>query len=642
MRNLKYARQAVAPDISLLDTLETHSLRPTPQVRMPNRLKLPKPLDALCVLLPFLALFLWAISLQHVSVYEMNDLGLISVLSPRIIIALVILTISFGLTLQQPHIKVPLLAFHLILLIIILYATENIIEEAPHIYAVYRHAGYVEYILRTGTFLPDFDAYSSWPIFFVLSAFVTQVAGYQSILSYAGWASVFNNLIYFGPMYMIFTSMTTNKRLIWLGLWFFYLTNWVQQDYFSPQGLDFFLYLTIIAILLKWFKVPPKARLLMPTQRRQPEKLLQVVHRFLVSLRAPDPFFTPVQPWQRGTLLASLIFIFGLVVSSHPLTPFFVLVSVSALIIFRRCQPSWLPIVMAIMLGAWIFFMAHDLLIGQLNLLIGTFGDVSSNVSSSVTSRVSQGVPQHQFIALLRIIMSGFICGLAFLGAIRRLRKVHQGYTYILLAAVPVFLIVTQNYGGEMSFRIYLFTLPLMVLFAAALFCSKHTLVIRKTSPWMTAAIIATMLVLLGGFFFTRYGNERVDYITYAEFNGMKYLYSIAPPHSLLLEGWDDTAWEFQDDDKYTYSSMYYIPDAIINVNVGELVQYIESQGNPRTYLIFSRGQKAALYEYSGIPYDTLDRLAAAMLKSGEFKLLYKNTDVQIFIFLGSTKGGRS
>jgi len=207
----------------------------------------------------------------------MNDLGLISVLSPKVIVALVILTISFVLTLQQPHMRVPVLALHMVLVIIILYGIQNIIEEAPRFAVVYRHAGYTEYIMRTGSVNPNLDAYFSWPGFFVLSAFVTRVAGYQSILSYAGWAPVFYNLIYFGPMYMIFTSTTTNKRLIWLGLWFFYLTNWVGQDYFSPQGLNFFLYLVIIAILLKWFKVPPKTEPLEQRQRWQSSGFLSRV-----------------------------------------------------------------------------------------------------------------------------------------------------------------------------------------------------------------------------------------------------------------------------------------------------------------------------------------------------------------------------
>ena len=59
------------------------------------------------------AFFLWAISLQHVPVQSLNGLGLISGLSPSIIAALVILTISFGLALQQPQMKVSILALHL-------------------------------------------------------------------------------------------------------------------------------------------------------------------------------------------------------------------------------------------------------------------------------------------------------------------------------------------------------------------------------------------------------------------------------------------------------------------------------------------------------------------------------------------------
>ena len=632
-------------EIPLLNTVEVRNIRPNLQVpKGPTPFKLPKPLDAIYVLLPLFAFFLWAISLQHVPVQSLNGLGLISGLSPSIIAALIILTISFGLALQQPQMKVFILALHLIFVIIILYGTQNIIEEAPRFAVVYRHAGYTEYIMRTGTVDPNLDTYFSWPGFFVLSALVTQVAGYQSILSYAGWAPVFYNLIYFGPMYMIFTSSTTNKRLVWLGLWFFYLNNWVGQDYFSPQGLNVFLYLVIIAILLKWFKIPPKEQPQVQGQRRQSRvRFPPLASRFFDWLGTPDPFFIALQPWQRRALLASLLLVYGLVVFSHPLTPFFVLPSVAALVVLRRCRPFWLPILMAIMAGAWIFFMAQAFLVGHLNLVIGTFGDFSSNVSSNVTSRATQGNPQHLFIALLRIIMSAFIWGLAFLGGIRRLRKGYKGTTYVLLAVAPFALIVAQNYGGEMFLRIFLFALPLMAFFAASLFYSKHTLAIRKTSPWMTVAIIAMNLVLLGGFFFTRYGNEGVDYITYAEFDGVQHLYSIAPPHSLLIEAWDDSPWQYKDYEKYTCGSLYdAIPDAVIQANAGEVIRYIKSQGYPHTYLIFTRGQRAYAITYNGLPDDTLDRLENALLASRDFKLIYRNPDAQILLFLGSKKGGGS
>ncbi|HYU76851.1 MAG TPA: hypothetical protein VEL31_29640, partial [Ktedonobacteraceae bacterium] len=139
----------------------------------------------------------------------MNDLGMISTFPPSFIISLIILTVSFCLALRQPRVRTPLLLLHLLLLIFMLYGIENLVEEAPRFAVVYRHAGYTEYIMRTGSVDPNLDAYFSWPGFFVLSALVTRIAGYHDILSYAGWAPVFFNLIYAGPLYMIFTSAST-------------------------------------------------------------------------------------------------------------------------------------------------------------------------------------------------------------------------------------------------------------------------------------------------------------------------------------------------------------------------------------------------------------------------------------------------
>src|ERR1700730_9254757 len=159
-------------------------------------------LRTLSVLLPALSLLLWLLSLRHVSVFAMNDFGLISVLPVGIIIALVILMASFCLSLYMAPLRPLIIILHLLILILILYGTQIFIEEAPRFPIVYRHAGYTEYILRTGSVDPRVDAYFSWPGFFVLSAFLTRIAGYSDILPYAGWAPVFYNLLYAGPIFM--------------------------------------------------------------------------------------------------------------------------------------------------------------------------------------------------------------------------------------------------------------------------------------------------------------------------------------------------------------------------------------------------------------------------------------------------------
>src|SRR5437588_8896982 len=142
------------PDVSLLDTVETSSIVVS---RNSRNIKRPDVMDIILLLLPLLALFLWSISLQIISLNEINDLGLISALSPRIIAALGILVVSFALTLQRREVRVSLLAFQLICIILILYATQIFIEET-HLGAgggvLFKHSAYTDYIMRTGTVDP--------------------------------------------------------------------------------------------------------------------------------------------------------------------------------------------------------------------------------------------------------------------------------------------------------------------------------------------------------------------------------------------------------------------------------------------------------------------------------------------------------
>jgi len=573
---------------------------------------------------------LWSISLRYVDVGRMNDLGLVSVLPPTIILALIMLTISFCLTLRQPQRRVWIILLHLFLLIFMLYGITTLVEEVPRFVDVYKHAGFVEYIIRKGAFDPNIYIYPGWPVFFILSAFVTQIVGYHSALSFAGWSQVFFNLIYLGPLYIIFTSATTDKRLVWLGLWFFFLTKWVDQDHFSPQAFDFFLYLVIIAILLKWFKVPARIQPHVDNHRwRLLDRLPLPVQKFFEWLTAPDILHIPTQLRQRVALLIILIIIFALVLSSHPLTPFFTVASVSILVIFRRCRPFWLPIVMSLMIVAWIIFVARPFLPNSLNSVLSNVGHV--DISSNLTDRLAQGSPEHKFIAAMRTIMTAFVWGLAFLGGARRLLNGYRDLTYILLAIAPFPLLVAQSYTGEMLIRINLFSLPFMAFFAASLFYTRPT---SATSRWMTPAVLAISIVLLGGFLFTRYGTERLEYKTNNELNAVSYLYNVAPPNSLFLEPWDGIAWEFQEIEKYSsYSVTSFAPDAVQTKDVKAIVNFIEHAKYPRTYLIFTRSQKA-MADSEGMPPAMLDQFQKAILATGKFKMVYSNADAQVLVYL--------
>jgi hypothetical protein len=598
---------------------------------------LPEPVDILYVLFPIGVFLNWVFSLSYINVLQMNDLGLVSVMPISTIVALALLMISFSINLQRPKLRVPVLMLHLFLLVVMLYGITYLVEGVPNISTVYRHAGYTEYIMRNGSVDPYLDTYFDWPVFFILGAFVTRVAGYQSALSFAGWAPVFFNLIFLVPISLIFSTITTNKRLIWLGLWFFALTNWIEQDAYLPQAMNFFLYLVIIAILLKWFKIPRSTQPLLQDQRWQHlGRFSFLLRRLQAWLTAPEEIYEQSSPGKQVALLIVIFAVFAFDVSSHPLTPFFVIASVAALVIFRRCKPFWLPIVMAILNAAWIFTMAQPFLAGHAYMVTDSLFHIFGTLSVNVTGPASSGSPEHIFVVKMRLIMTLFIWVLAGVGILLRLRQGHRDISFLLLAFVPFSLFLVQAYGGEMILRIYLFTLPFMAFFAATIFFSRPTF---NFSKWRPFAVASISIMLLAGFLFTRYGNEREDFMTPNEVNGVHYLYSIAPTNSLLIEAWDGAPWYFQDYEKYTYVSLAQdAPKTVPTMNIAAIVDLINTIPSPDTYLLFTRSEQATAEISSGLPHGVLNQLEQRMLATGKFKLIYNEPGVQILHYIGTTK----
>jgi len=205
------------------------------------------------VALGVVALALWLRALQHVEVLRMNDLGLVSVLPSGAFAALALLTVAFVLAFAQREPRVPVLAFCVLLLIAMLHGANVLVEPEAAITSTYRHVGVTDTIIRTGHVNPKIDAYFNWPGFFFLLGAVTKLAGFPSALAFGRFAPLAYNVLYLGPLLMIFRSFTRDRRLIWLAIWLFYLTNWVGQDYLSPQGTPYLLHLTIISVPLSWF-----------------------------------------------------------------------------------------------------------------------------------------------------------------------------------------------------------------------------------------------------------------------------------------------------------------------------------------------------------------------------------------------------
>src|SRR5690606_25734671 len=124
----------------------------------------------------------------------------------------------------------------------------------------------------------------------------------------------------------------------WVALWLFVSANWVHQDYLSPQAEAYFLYLVVIASVLRYFSsrehawAAPSSRFV-PSFASRP---ITWVQRFsgddaasCVAEADADADADAGSPF----LLRSIVVVVATVVVSHQITPFAILLVVGALVV---------------------------------------------------------------------------------------------------------------------------------------------------------------------------------------------------------------------------------------------------------------------------------------------------------------------
>ncbi|HWH35044.1 MAG TPA: hypothetical protein VNT56_06940 [Acidimicrobiales bacterium] len=537
-------------------------------------------------------LAMWAGAVPGIDLAAMDDTGLVSALPLLAVAGLVALNVGFCLALRRSPVPSRLLAAYAVALVVMLYGITSVVGEAPRGSVVWRHAGIIDNLVRTGQPDPTIDAYFNWPGLFMFGASVSELAGFASPMAFARWAPVYFNLLYLAPLAMILRSATDDARLVWLGVWLFCLTNWINQDYFAPQSATYFLFLVVVAVVLRWF--------------------------------GPEP--APAGARQRGVLMGVVLIVVAASVPTHQLTPFAMLAAVTALVAIRRCRATGLPVVIAVLIASWLGFMTLAYLRGHLPELVGRIGDVGGTASANVGDRL-QGSPGHLLVVRTRLLLTGGVGALALLGALRHLDRRQRLWPMAALAVAPLPLLLLQPYGGEMIMRVYLFSLPFLVFFAAAVFYSGP----RSVISWRgTAAMASVCTLLLGGFLVSRYGNERMDQYTAAELAAVDRLYQLAPAGSLLVAGAGNLPWKYRDYERYDYLTLTSLWEK--DPRLEDVVHRAAgAMAAGSSYLIFTRSQQAYTDLLGVMPTGTLRRIEDAVAASPQFALVHRSADASIF-----------
>ncbi len=603
---------------------------------------------------------LWAASLGNVNTARVATagLGLVPSLPVTFWAAAGVLTLSFCAAVTRRANGRPVLAGHLLALVAILHATPVIVYGTLRYSWAWKHIGVVDFISHNGI---DFHlggvlgVYQGWPGFFALNSFLTTAAGQSSALSYASWALPINDVLWLGPVILIARAFTTDWRFIWTAAWLFELGNWVGQDYFSPQAFAFFLYLTVIAICLRWLwdsRTPAWARPPARTARAASGGLVpagdgapgpDMTDTVLDGVPVADvpPVDIPPMPSRstRLVLVICLLPLMAAIASSHQLTPFMLISALTLLAIFRQVRPWALPVIMAIITAGWILYGGLPWLKVNASQVLAGFGLPWANTSSHIIGGTQ--VPFDQLIVKWDARFLSVVIGvLAVIGFFRyrrrhdrRARRAWNRAALLTVAALPA--AAANNYGGEIIFRVFVFALPFMAVVAAAAFF-PHPGTGRPRFAGL--ALAGVSLVMMATFAVANYGQEAINYFTPQEVAAGQWLYRTAPRGAEIVAANSNFPWAFVHYNWYTYTFLDYpatVSRDTIQTPLETVIPIMQPPAyGPAPYLILTRSQAEEENLTGNWPSGAFDRITGDLLASGRFRVVYRNADAMILQLL--------
>ena len=573
-----------------------------------------KPRDVLCALAGAVSLALAAVAASTVDVPVNSDLGLVAVLPYPYWAGVLLLNVAFVVALRGnaagPARRLVMM-WLLVVLVLVLFGTAAFVTDVPRGEVAFRHLGIADALARTQGINPDIDAYFNWPGFFALLATGLGATGLDPV-AVALWAPVFNMGLWLTALGVLTGYLTRDPRRRWLVLWVFCLGNWQDQDYLSPQALGFFLYLVVVALVLG------------PLAARAPK-----FHGFRRAdlaawWRGRSP--SEPRPGQRVSALAVALLLVTVICASHQLTPFMVLIAITALTLSGRVWPSRLPLIIAVVLALWLVYPASAYLIGHPPL---ADAGLQAATEANVVDRVS-GTVGHVITVQVRIVLTLALWAIAAVGAVRDWRRGHLDIRVVLLAVTPLLLFPTQSYGGEMLIRVSLFALPFIAVQASSVLLpgdgSKRP---SSGAAWGLAVACFLLAVLTVT---ARFGNARYDVFTDDEIAAVAAVQGLAPPGSAIISAAHPTPWRSKGYLENRYRTIEDLCRSDLSAeSCGQLV-YDYARHNPAgAVVLLTRSSEASLVLKGATSERGFAELEEWLSAQADVELAFSNVDARAY-----------
>jgi hypothetical protein len=488
------------------------------------------------ILLP-ISIALWAYGVKHAPTSPLGQYGLPTALPFVFYVGLGLAVVSFGWALAMARPSSIRLGSHLAVLILMLYGTAPLIYQEPRYPWLAKYIGVVQYVGTQGHVNQKIDIFQNWPGFFALFAWFDKAVGVGSPLGYAKWAQLGFELLTVLMLAFVFRALPLTIRERWLALFLYAGSLWIAQDYLSPQALGVVFSVGIFGLALTYLPRNEDPRWLAWLRRRL-SPIGDSLRRPVDLAGLTEDYGPPVRRSSRGQEIAVLTAIFVayfVLVFTHELSPYVVLIQLACLALVGRLRQGWLVFVLAaIAIG---YFAPR---FGYVNAKYGVvaslgkfFGNATTPlVSLGPTVKVSAGVTLSADAA--RLLTVGMWAAAA-VGAVRRWRNRRPTLALVLLAYSPAAVFFAGAYGNEGLLRVYLFSLPWTACLVAS---AVHPVAVSRFRLGALRAPIA-LAIVIALFFPAFFGDDYSYVLSKNEVQGSLSFYQSAARGTVVLADGD-------------------------------------------------------------------------------------------------------
>lgn len=483
----------------------------------------------------------------------------------------------------------------------ILHTGPHLAHEHFRFQTVWTHIGFVRVIDETKTGDVLIDARFAWPGFFgTFSASLANMNETTLDLVMRLWPTVVLGGTAILVSALATRSYPTVPLIGSLSATAYVMLAWTGQDYFSPQSFGFTAYLSILVLLESGpLRTSPAWSASVP---------------FLARFAAAGGD----RPTSRSTsvFVALVVLAFGAIVS-HPLAPFFICMGLVILGLYGRTVAWRLLFMVAFAYVCWFFITAEPWWSTQLESMIDQLGGFFGNVGASTTNRVASSSPEHIFVTQVRtwVGLGTFavvlVTGIAM--ATERFRHLRPAIPLAPLAGIPSMALALQSYGGEIIFRVVLFTLPMAAILVGRLLATIRVRALPVVVPVLVLAMLPWLML-------ARFGNEAFEMTTATDREAWVVAYERAEDDTLFVS--DNSFTPFQD--QTVGRNRFVEIEAMANESyVKAMEELAERTGKSRIIVVFTPTQSQWRVHGKSSPVTFLDDVALWLEQQAGGTVLY-------------------